>query len=91
MNVLSGDTTKFIDEMYVLWKEEMESVYISWWVYFRKMEVVICQCMVLRKGQKDGRKPVTCPVQRHSAIARHWICLRVAIYKPVVLLQTLNV
>ncbi|ROT34962.1 2-oxoglutarate dehydrogenase E1 [Sodiomyces alkalinus F11] len=37
-NFLSGNTANYIDEMYMQWKRDPDSVHISWQVYFRNME-----------------------------------------------------
>jgi 2-oxoglutarate dehydrogenase E1 component len=35
---LQGNTANYIDEMYMLWKDDPKSVHVSWQVYFRNME-----------------------------------------------------
>ncbi|KAK8086155.1 Oxoglutarate dehydrogenase [Apiospora phragmitis] len=37
-NFLSGSTANYIDEMYMQWKEDPQSVHVSWQVYFKNME-----------------------------------------------------
>lgn len=37
-NFLSGNTANYIDEMYLQWKKDPQSVHISWQVYFKNME-----------------------------------------------------
>jgi 2-oxoglutarate dehydrogenase E1 component len=37
-NFLSGNTANYIDEMYLQWKEDPQSVHVSWQVYFKNME-----------------------------------------------------
>ncbi|KAH6990372.1 thiamine diphosphate-binding protein [Ilyonectria sp. MPI-CAGE-AT-0026] len=37
-NFLSGSTANYIDEMYMQWKQDPESVHVSWQIYFRNME-----------------------------------------------------
>ncbi|KAG9239512.1 mitochondrial putative 2-oxoglutarate dehydrogenase [Amylocarpus encephaloides] len=35
---LSGNSSNYIDEMYMQWKEDPKSVHVSWQVYFKNME-----------------------------------------------------
>jgi 2-oxoglutarate dehydrogenase E1 component len=35
---LQGNTANYVDEMYMQWKRDPESVHVSWQVYFRNME-----------------------------------------------------
>lgn len=35
---LQGNTANYIDEMYMAWKHDPESVHVSWQVYFKNME-----------------------------------------------------
>ncbi|OJD40509.1 2-oxoglutarate dehydrogenase e1 component [Diplodia corticola] len=35
---LQGNTANYVDEMYVQWKRDPESVHVSWQVYFKNME-----------------------------------------------------
>ncbi|MCJ1311626.1 2-oxoglutarate dehydrogenase E1 component [Agyrium rufum] len=35
---LQGNTANYIDEMYMLWKQDPSSVHVSWQVYFRNVE-----------------------------------------------------
>ena len=35
---LQGNTANYVDEMYMLWKKDPNSVHVSWQVYFRNME-----------------------------------------------------
>lgn len=35
---LQGNTANYVDEMYVQWKRDPESVHVSWQIYFRNME-----------------------------------------------------
>ncbi|EJT72030.1 2-oxoglutarate dehydrogenase [Gaeumannomyces tritici R3-111a-1] len=37
-NFLSGNTANYIDEMYMEWKRDPQSVHVSWQVYFKNME-----------------------------------------------------
>ncbi|KAI0451830.1 oxoglutarate dehydrogenase [Xylaria acuta] len=37
-NFLSGNTANYIDEMYMQWRQDPESVHVSWQVYFKNME-----------------------------------------------------
>ncbi|KAI0595777.1 2-oxoglutarate dehydrogenase-like protein [Biscogniauxia sp. FL1348] len=37
-NFLSGSTANYIDEMYMQWKSDPESVHVSWQIYFKNME-----------------------------------------------------
>ncbi|KAK3997097.1 thiamine diphosphate-binding protein [Cladorrhinum sp. PSN332] len=37
-NFLSGNTANYIDEMYLEWKKDPQSVHVSWQVYFKNME-----------------------------------------------------
>lgn len=37
-NFLSGSTASYIDEMYMQWRQDPESVHVSWQIYFKNME-----------------------------------------------------
>ncbi|KZZ91296.1 2-oxoglutarate dehydrogenase, E1 component [Ascosphaera apis ARSEF 7405] len=42
---LQGNTANYIDEMYLAWKEDPNSVHVSWQIYFKNME--------------DGKMPIS--------------------------------
>ena len=75
----SGHTTKYIDEVYVPWKEDTKAVLISWQVCFGKMGGIGVQYANVRNHRCDRRWEVSyILIQRHSASARQAFCSRAA-------------